>query len=234
MPPARHAPPRQPRPSTSKIDNGDDCIVVHDYVDGVSSMVGHVQWRNLAGSRTAEILKGWTLSVNDTSSRVAYGRGVRGAGRGRISRPTSVPKPIKDGRFVAAFGIHSRSPRVWTPDEISPRSGSRRSGLGDARAPQSGSRAARERRAIGVSAPAERRAPPVERRRGHPGDGGKASRRGPSALPASATLNSSGAKTSIHREHTRGVEPLAGAPLQISCRDDTARGAPARRDHRCR
>ena len=25
---------------------------------------------------------------------------------------------IKDGRFVALFGIHSRSPRVWTPNEI--------------------------------------------------------------------------------------------------------------------
>ena len=28
------------------------------------------------------------------------------------------PLLIKDGRFVAAFGIHSRAPRVWTPDEI--------------------------------------------------------------------------------------------------------------------
>ena len=28
------------------------------------------------------------------------------------------PLLIKDGRFVGAFGIHSRSPRVWTPDEI--------------------------------------------------------------------------------------------------------------------
>ena len=28
------------------------------------------------------------------------------------------PLLIKDGRLVGAFGIHSRSPRVWTPDEI--------------------------------------------------------------------------------------------------------------------
>ena len=47
---------------------GDDCIIVHDYVDGVPSLAGHVQWRNLGGSRTADILKGWTLSVNDTST----------------------------------------------------------------------------------------------------------------------------------------------------------------------
>ena len=47
---------------------GDDCVVVHDYVDGVASLAGHLLWRNLAGSRTADILKGWTLSVNDTAT----------------------------------------------------------------------------------------------------------------------------------------------------------------------
>src|SRR3954468_22831020 len=47
---------------------GDDCIIVENYVDGVPSIAGHVQWRNLGGSRTADILKGWTLSANDTST----------------------------------------------------------------------------------------------------------------------------------------------------------------------
>jgi PAS domain S-box-containing protein len=95
----------------------DDCIVVQDYVDGVQSLVGHLQWRNLAGSRTADILEGWTLSVNDTAagSHTAEERAaLQAAGIGAYACPLL----IKDGRFVGAFGVHSRSPRVWTPDEI--------------------------------------------------------------------------------------------------------------------
>ena len=49
---------------------GDECIIVEDYVDGVPSQVGLMQWRNLGGSRTEDILKGWTLSVNDTAAEV--------------------------------------------------------------------------------------------------------------------------------------------------------------------
>ena len=96
---------------------GDDCIIVHDYVDGVPSLAGSLQWRNLGGSRTEDILKGWTLSVNDTSteSHTAEERAaLQAAGIGAYICPLLV----KDGRFVGAFGIHSRSPRVWTPYEI--------------------------------------------------------------------------------------------------------------------
>ena len=81
------------------------------------SLAGQLQWRNLADSRTADILEGWTLSVNDTSteSHTAEERAaLQAAGIGAYISPLL----IKDGRFVGAFGIHSRSPRVWTPDEI--------------------------------------------------------------------------------------------------------------------
>jgi PAS domain S-box-containing protein len=96
---------------------GDDCTVLDDYVDGLPSMAGRLQWRNLAGSRMADILKGGPLSVNDTSTEphAAEERtALREAGIGAYICPLLV----KDGRFVAAFGIHSRVPRVWTPDEM--------------------------------------------------------------------------------------------------------------------
>ena len=96
---------------------GDDCIIVHDYVDGVPSLAGHLQWRNLGGSRTADILKGWTLSVNDTSTE-SHTAEERAALQAADIGAYICPLLIKDGRFVGAFGIHSRSPRVWTPDEI--------------------------------------------------------------------------------------------------------------------
>jgi GAF domain-containing protein len=96
---------------------GDDCIVVHDYVDGVASLARRLQWRNLAGSRTADILKGWTLSVNDTSAE-SHTAEERAALEAVDIKAYITPLLIKDGRLVGSFGVHSRSPRVWTPDEI--------------------------------------------------------------------------------------------------------------------
>jgi PAS domain S-box-containing protein len=96
---------------------GDDCIIVHDYVDGVTSMAGHLQWRNLAGSRMGEILKGGPLAVNDTSTE-SHTAEERAALEAAGIRAYICPLLVKDGRFVGAFGVHSRSPRVWTSDEI--------------------------------------------------------------------------------------------------------------------
>jgi len=95
----------------------DDCIVVHDYVDGVASLVGHLLWRNLVGSRTTDILEGWTLSANDTSTE-SHTAEERAALQAVEIGAYACPLLIKDGRFVGAFGVHSRSPRVWTPDEL--------------------------------------------------------------------------------------------------------------------
>jgi PAS domain S-box-containing protein len=96
---------------------GDDCIIVHDYVDGLPSLAGHIQWRNLGGSRSAAIMEGWTLSVNDTSTDT-HTADERAALEAAGIRAYICPLLIRDGRFAGAFGIHSRSPRIWTPDEI--------------------------------------------------------------------------------------------------------------------
>ena len=95
----------------------DDCIVVHDYVDGVASLAGHLLWRNLVGSRTADILRDWALSVSDTSTG-SHTPEERAALQALEIGAYACPLLIKDGRLVGAFGVHSRSPRVWTPDEI--------------------------------------------------------------------------------------------------------------------
>ena len=97
--------------------DGNDCTIVHDYVDGVPSMVGHLQWGQLAGSRTADILKGWTLATNDTSTGSHTAEECAALEALGIKAYIGAVL-IKDGRFVGAFVIHSRSPRVWTSDEI--------------------------------------------------------------------------------------------------------------------
>ncbi len=96
---------------------GDDCVMVGEYVDGLPSQPARFRWTNMGGSRTQEILKGVTLSVNDTSlePHTAEERAaLQAAGIGAYICPLL----IKDGRFVGSFGIHNRSPRVWTADEI--------------------------------------------------------------------------------------------------------------------
>jgi len=97
--------------------DGDDCVIVGEYADGLPHQPGRFSWGNLGSSRTGEILKGGTLSVNDTSTQphtVEEREALQAAGIGAYICPLL----IKDGRFVGSFGIHSRSARVWTPDEI--------------------------------------------------------------------------------------------------------------------
>ena len=97
--------------------DGDDCVMRNGYVDGVPPLPQRFPWRHLADSRTAEILQGGTLTSNDTSleGHAPDERpGLQAAGIGAYICPLLV----KDGRFVAAFGIHSQLPRVWTPDEV--------------------------------------------------------------------------------------------------------------------
>jgi PAS domain S-box-containing protein len=99
----------------AKID-GDDCTVVTDYVDGVPSMTGRFPWASLVGSRTEEILQGGTLLSNDTSIKphtAAEREALEKVGIGAYL----CPLVVKGGRFVGAFGVHSREPRVWTVEE---------------------------------------------------------------------------------------------------------------------
>ena len=97
--------------------DGDDCVIVGEYVDGLPSLPRRFRWVNMGASRTQDILKGGTLSANDISVEL-HAAEERAALEAAGIRAYICPLLIKDGRFVGAFGIHSRSPRVWTPDEI--------------------------------------------------------------------------------------------------------------------
>jgi len=193
---------------------GDDCIIVHDYVDGVPSLTGQLQWRNLGGSRATDILKGWTLSVNDTSaeSHTSEERAaLRAAGIGAYICPLL----IKDGRFVGAFGIHNRSPRVWTPDEIAlvQEVADRIWATLEYRKAEAELRANEERLAFLLRLndslrPLSDAAAIQDTAAKHLGEYLGVARVGYAELE--------GRDYRIHREHARGVEPLVGPPLQIT------------------
>jgi PAS domain S-box-containing protein len=97
--------------------DGDECTVFDDYVDGVPSLAGRFRWTTLGGSRTEEILRGGVLVVNDTAADSLTASEREALQAAQIGAHLA-PVLVKDGRFVAAFGIHSREPRVWTADEI--------------------------------------------------------------------------------------------------------------------
>ncbi len=193
---------------------GDDCTVVHDYVDGVPSMAGRFPWSRLGGSRTADILKGWTLAVNDTSagSHTAEER-VALAAAG--IRAYICPLLIKDGRFVASFGIHSRSPRLWMPDEIALVQGvaDRVWATLEHRKAEAELRANEERLAFLLRLSDELRglsdASAIQQ---------TAARQLGDYLGAAraAYAELEGGEYIIRREHTRGVEPLVGWPLRVT------------------
>ena len=193
---------------------GDDCIIVDDYVDGVPSMAGHLRWRNLVGSRTADILEGGTLSVNDTSTEwhTAEERAaLQAAGIGAYICPLL----IKDGRFVGAFGIHSRSPRVWTPDEIALAEdvADRIWATLEHRKAEAELRANEERLAFllrlnDALRPLSDAAAIQETAARHLCEHLGAARVGYAELE--------GREYIIRREHTRGVAPLVGTPLRIT------------------
>jgi PAS domain S-box-containing protein len=194
--------------------DGDDCIIADDYVDGVPSMAGHVHWRNLAGSRTADILKGWPLSVNDTSTG-CHTPEERAALEAACIKAYICPLLIRSGRLVGAFGIHSRSPRVWTPDEIAlvQEVADRVWTMLEHRRAEAGLRANEGRLAFllrlndavrPLSDPAAIQEIAARHLCEHLG----AARVGYAEF--------GGREYIIRREHTRGAEPLVGTPLRIA------------------
>ena len=194
---------------------GDDCVVVHDYVNGVQSLVGHLLWRNMVGSRTADILKSSTLSVDDTASgshTAEEYEALQAAGIGAYACPLL----IKDGHFVGAFGVHSRSPRVWTADEIAliEEVADRIWGTLEHRKAEAELRANQERltfllRLNDAVRPLSDPAAIQETAARHLCEHLGASRVGYAELGG-------GNQYIIRREHTRGGEALVGVPLRIA------------------
>lgn len=96
---------------------GGDCNIVGEYAEGVPARPARFPWQRLGGSRTDDILNGRTLIVNDTSApphTPEESAALQLTGVGAYLCPLLV----KDSRFIGSLAIHSRRPRVWTPDEI--------------------------------------------------------------------------------------------------------------------
>ena len=125
------------------------------------------------------------------------------------------PLLIKDGRFVAAFGIHSSSPRVWTGDEIAlvQEVADRTWATLEHRKAEAELRANEERLAFllvlnDALRPLSDAAAIQATAARHLGEYLGVARVGYAELE--------GREYRVRSEHTRGVEPLVGPPLQLT------------------
>ncbi len=159
-------------------------------------------------------MRGSLLSVNDTSN-APHTSEERAALEAADIRAYIGPLLIKDGRLVGAFGIHSRSPRVWTADEISlvQEVADRIWATLEHRKAEAGLRANEERLAFllrlnDALRPLSDAEAIQETAARHLGEYLGVNRVGYAEREGSQYI--------IRREYTRGVEPLVGRPPQIT------------------
>src|SRR5688572_419631 len=193
--------------------DGDDCTVVSDYVDGVPSMTGRFPWTDLAGSRAGEVLQGATLIANNTSLE-PHTATEREALRAFGIAAYICPLLVKGGRFVAALGIHSRVPRAWMAEEIA---------LVQDVADRIWATLEHRKAEAELSANEERLAFLLRLNDALRALSDAAAIQDTAARLLGEHLGAArvgyaefeGREYVIHREHTRGVEPLVGAPPQL-------------------
>ena len=101
-----------------EVDEDRDAYVIHrTYANGVAPLAGHfrlseIRWTaELAGS-------GQTVVVDNASADPRLQQTERASYAAmEVAAAIGVPL-IKDGRWVAALGVHQATPRHWTPEDI--------------------------------------------------------------------------------------------------------------------
>jgi hypothetical protein len=101
--------------------DGEHVVVERDHTDGLPSSAGRHHLDSFGPTLMNEIRAGRTLAVADTAQvasdpRLSEADQTTYAAVG-VRAFVGVPL-VKEGRFVALFGLHSATPRAWTSDEV--------------------------------------------------------------------------------------------------------------------
>jgi PAS domain S-box-containing protein len=101
--------------------DGEHVVVERDYTDGLPSAAGWHHLDSFGPTLMNEIRAGRTLAVADAADvasdpRLSEADQATYAAVG-VRAFVGVPL-VKEGRFVALFGLHSATPRAWTSDEV--------------------------------------------------------------------------------------------------------------------
>ena len=145
------------RVAFAEID-GDEFLVVRSFVNGVAPLMerGPIAVFGEALRDTYE--RGETVVVNDIRDDPRFTDVERAGLLANEIAAFAGAMLRKEGRWVAAFGLHSRIPRIWTRDEIALLEQTAERAWAAARARAGGRGAAQERRAARIPAQIERRA----------------------------------------------------------------------------
>jgi GAF domain-containing protein len=98
--------------------DGDEFVVSRSYADGVPSFAGRGPVSRFGKAVVGACRRGETVAVDDVKTDPRFTDAEREQLlAGQISAFVGTPL-IKDGRWLATFGVHSATPRTWTRDQI--------------------------------------------------------------------------------------------------------------------
>ena len=100
-------------------DDGRHARVLHDYTDGMPSIVGLHRVENFGAALRRALCAGETFVVEDAPNDPRLAADGARAAYAAIGLVAQLCVPlVKDGRLVAALSVHQRCPRRWERDEI--------------------------------------------------------------------------------------------------------------------
>jgi PAS domain S-box-containing protein len=93
-------------------------VITRDYVNGVRSIAGRIPLDAFADVLKTTFKRGEDMTVEDVAADPRFAESARVAYA--TLQVTSVMGTglVKSGRWVGALGVHSVTPRVWTPDDV--------------------------------------------------------------------------------------------------------------------
>ena len=98
--------------------DGDEFVISRSYADGVAPFAGRGAVARFGKAVVDACRRGETVAVDDVNTDPRFTDTER---EQLLARQTAafVGTPlIKDGRWLAIFGVHSAAPRTWTRDQI--------------------------------------------------------------------------------------------------------------------
>jgi GAF domain-containing protein len=98
--------------------DGDEFVISRSYADGVPSFAGRGSVAQFGEATADAYRRGETVAVDDVNTDPRF----TAAERQQLLASQMVAfvgtPLIKDGRWLATFGVHSSTPRTWTRDQI--------------------------------------------------------------------------------------------------------------------
>jgi PAS domain S-box-containing protein len=96
---------------------GEEFVIQRCYASGVAPIVGRFPLAAFGETLLAVYRSGEAVAVADVAAEPRFTAAEREAYRAAEIAAFAGVMLVKDGRWVAAFGVHSAVPRTWTPDE---------------------------------------------------------------------------------------------------------------------